>query len=268
MRTIKGYLDEWRVQEYLLITFFISWLSWGILILLTNLKIVEFNSPLGMIIFGLGGFGPTISAVMCLDGKITFKKVINFIFSHKRGTLGYLLLFGVLETLFISISSLETNPAIPWYALPIILLVCVFVGGGNEELGWRGTLQPIMERIMGKKIKNKTLSFILATCIVGIIWALWHLPLWFVVGSTQRSLNFALFAISAILLSFWLASLYRRTHSVFYCMLLHGISNLLMSFFVLKVNWILCVGYLLVTVLALALTKNTTPVQKNQTRDD
>lgn len=54
MHTIKGYKDEWRIQEYVLITFFISWLSWGILILLTNLKAITFNHPLGMILFGVG----------------------------------------------------------------------------------------------------------------------------------------------------------------------------------------------------------------------
>lgn len=263
MRTIKGYLDEWRVQEYLLITFFISWLSWGILILLTALNIVELNSPLGMLLFAIGGFGPTISAIMCLEGKITFKKVIRFIFHSKKGSWSYFLLFAVLSIACVGLSSFETNPAMPWYILPIVLLVCTFVGGGNEELGWRGTLQPVMERIMSKKVKHKTWSFVLATLLVGVIWVLWHLPLWFVAGSSQQSINFALFAISAVLLSFWLACLYRRTHSVFYCMLLHGLTNLLMSFFVIKVNWILCLGYTLMTVLALILSRNTTPVQKD-----
>lgn len=264
MRTIKGYLDEWRVQEYLLLTFFISWLSWGILILLTAFKVAEFTSPIGIILFGIGGFGPTISAIMCLEGKITFKKVISFIFDHKKKTFQYFLLFAVLEIMCIGLSSLEVNPAMPWFSLPIVLLVCTFIGGGNEELGWRGTLQPVMERIMSKKLKNKSLSFILATLLVGLIWALWHLPLWFVAGSGQQGMNFGQFALEAVLLSFWLACVYRRAHSVFYCMLLHGLANLAMSFFIIKINWVLILGYAFTTALAIILARNSTPAQKDE----
>lgn len=253
MRSIKGYLDEWRIQEYLLITFFISWLSWGILILLTGLNVIKLNSVIGMIIFGIGGFGPTISAIMCLEGKLTFRKLWNFIVSHKKRTIGYFLLFVVASIAVIWLSSMETNPEMPLYALPIVLLVCTFFGGGNEELGWRGTLQPLMEKVLGSKMKNQKLSYLVATLLIGLIWALWHLPLWFVVGSTQQGMNYGLFALDCILLSFWLAALYRKTHSVLYCMILHGLTNLLMSFFVIKLNWIFIVGYVVITAFAIFL---------------
>lgn len=254
MRTIKGYLDEWRVQEYLLITFFISWLSWGILILLTAIKAIEFNSPIGIILFGIGGFGPTISGIMCIEGKLTWKKLKTFIFGHRKHTIGYLVLFAILEAAVIGLSSMETNPDFAWYYLPIAFLACTLVGGGNEELGWRGTLQPIMERVIDKKIKRRTSGFVITTIIVGAIWAIWHLPLWFVAGSTQQSMNFGLFALSTIVLAFWLACIYRQTGSVFYCMILHGLSNVLMSFFLIKVNWILVLGFAAITAISIFLS--------------
>lgn len=259
MRSIKGYLDEWRVQEYLLITFFISWLSWGILILLTNLHVINFMSVLGVILFAIGGFGPTISAIMCIEGKLDLKKMLKFIFGHKKKTVGYILLYIILSIVIVWLSSQETNPEMVWYALPVVFLVCTFFGGGNEELGWRGTLQPLMEKILSKHIKNQALSFVVATLAVGAIWVIWHVPLWFVAGSQQQGMNFLWFALDALLLSFWLAALYRRTHSVFYCMILHGLTNVLMSFFVIKINWILIVGYLAMTVLSVALARGTAP---------
>ncbi len=269
MRSIKGYLDEWRVQEYLLITFFISWLSWGILILLTNLKAITFVSVPGIILFTIGGFGPTISAIMCIEGKLSWKKIKRFIFDSRKGSFWYLLVFGALETCIIAFSSRELNPAISSAtpAVAIISLIITFFivtlfGGGNEELGWRGTLQPLLEQVIAKKIKNKTLSFSVATVCTGVIWALWHGPLWFVAGSTQQSINFLWFALSCIVLSFLLACLYRRTQSVFYCMVLHGLSNLLMSLFVVKVNWILCVGLIITTALSILLVQKTKPVKK------
>lgn len=262
MRTIKGYLDEWRIQEYLLITFFISWLSWGILILLTTLKVVPFTSVLGTILFTIGGFGPTISAIMCIEGKLSFKKLKDFIFSHRKRTIVYLLLFAILEAVVIGLSSTETNSNIMWYYLPIMFIVCAFFGGGNEELGWRGTLQPLIERVFVKKIKNQALSYTVATLCVGLIWALWHLPLWFVGGSTQQGINFGLFTVSAVCLSFWLACLYRCTHSVFYCMLLHGLSNVLLGFFAIKVNWLLCLGFAVITAISIVLGSKSKPVVK------
>lgn len=256
MRSIKGYLDEWRIQEYLLITFFISWLSWGILILLTNLHVIEFMSVLGVILFVIGGFGPTISAIMCIEGRLDLRKFLRFIFSHKKKTIRYILLYTVLSIAVVGVSSMETNSEMAWYALPMVFLVCTFFGGGNEELGWRGILQPLMEKIISKRIKNKTLSFVAATLLVGLIWAIWHLPLWFVAGSQQQGMNFLWFAIDAILISFWLAALYRRTHSVFYCMILHGLTNVLMSFFVIKINLVLVVGYLAITIMSIALARD------------
>lgn len=253
MRKIKGYLNEWRVQEYLLIAFFISWLSWGILILLTALNIVQFQSFIGLLLFGIGGFGPTFSAVLCLDGKLTLRKIGKFIFQHQKRTWFYLVLFAILALLTTGLSSMETNSAMPWYSLPVVFLVCTLIGGGNEELGWRGTLQPLLERVIGERIKNRTLSFVITSLVVGIIWAIWHLPLWFVSGSTQQGISFGWFALAAILLSFWLGCIYRRTSSVFYCMLFHGFMNLVDSYFILKVNWIIIAGYTIITLVAIIL---------------
>lgn len=78
MHTIKGYKDEWRIQEYVLITFFISWLSWGILILLTNLKAITFNHPLGMILFGVGGIWPNNRCDYVLGGKAQYEEDSEF----------------------------------------------------------------------------------------------------------------------------------------------------------------------------------------------
>lgn len=259
MRTIKGYLDQWRIQEYLLIAFFISWFSWGILIVLTALNIIKFASPLGIILFGIGGFGPTISALMCIDGKLSFRKVRNFIFGHNAKTFWYLILFAVLETAIVALSSMQINSEMPWYILPLVFIFCTLLGGGNEELGWRGTLQPLMERVFAKKIKNPTLRFALATLCVGAVWALWHLPLWFVSGSTQQGMPFAWFALNALVLSFWLGCVYYKTKSVFYCMLLHGLTNALMSFFMIKINWLLIIGFLALTILSLVIVGATKP---------
>lgn len=49
----------------------------------------------------------------------------------------------------------------------------VIKGAASEETGWRGFMQPSMEKKHG---------VIITGLIVGIVWSFWHLPLWFLTG--------------------------------------------------------------------------------------
>lgn len=239
----EGHVDNQKLKKYLIRTFAISWTSWLLLALLVKNGIFTFSSALGTVLFVVGGFAPTISAVS-LQEKRTFRSIMHFIFSGRRKSVVFLLLFCLLEILTIGLSSMEINPEVPLYAIPIVFLVCTFVGGGNEELGWRGTMQPALER---------RTAFPVATLITGIVWSVWHLPLWFIEGTTQQNIPFFPFSIYAIFLSYWLACVYKKTSCVFYCAVLHGLSNLLMSVFVIKVNWILAAGLIIMDIIAVIL---------------
>ncbi len=188
----------------------------------------------------IGGFGPTVASI-CLLPKKSPKEILKFIFNGKKNSFWCLIVFCVAQGLIIGLSSLEINPTVPWYSAPIILLSATFVGGGNEELGWRGVLQPELE---------KKLPVPLATLITGCVWMAWHIPLWFVVGASQQGMNYGLYVIYGLFLSFWLAAIYKTTNNVFFCMIFHGFANLCLSFFVIKINWILIVGMLLLLALS------------------
>ncbi|WIV67787.1 CPBP family intramembrane glutamic endopeptidase [Natrialbaceae archaeon AArc-T1-2] len=60
------------------------------------------------------------------------------------------------------------SPALLTLAFGIVL--ATFIGGGQEEIGWRGFAQPELQRRYGAT---------LAALGVGIIWGVWHLPLFF-----------------------------------------------------------------------------------------
>jgi len=62
----------------------------------------------------------------------------------------------------------------------------MIVGGGMEETGWRGMLQPALEEKM---------NFILATLITGVIWGVWHLPLFLISKTTQYQMSFPSFLL-------------------------------------------------------------------------
>ena len=42
-----------------------------------------------------------------------------------------------------SVSSLELN-GVSIYLMPLLFIQLIFFGGGHEELGWRGILQPLL----------------------------------------------------------------------------------------------------------------------------
>ena len=53
----------------------------------------------------------------------------------------------------------------------------IFLGGGQEELGWRGYILDRLEERLGPWLGNLVLA---------VIWAVWHVPLIFIPGTSQR----------------------------------------------------------------------------------
>lgn len=225
-------MNRKKIITYVVITFAITYTFWWGLALLTNRNILHSSQGLFTLLFAIGGFGPTISAILLLPEKGP-RSVLRFIFSCQKNSFWYLLLFCAIQAAIIGLSSMELNPQLPWYTAPVVLLSATLVSGGNEELGWRGTMQPELE---------KKFPFPVAALITGCVWMMWHIPLWFIEGMSHQNIHFGLYCIYGLILSFWLAVLYQKTASVFCCAIFHGFSNLMLSMFVIKANWILAVG--------------------------
>ncbi|MFF3066361.1 CPBP family intramembrane glutamic endopeptidase [Oerskovia sp. NPDC057915] len=51
--------------------------------------------------------------------------------------------------------------AVPFALVPLLLLV----GAAGEEIGWRGTLQPLLEN---------RFSLLVASIVTGLVWGVWH----------------------------------------------------------------------------------------------
>lgn len=228
-----------RLHKFLAITFIITVLAWGSLAILTKLSLISFTHPIGTMLHIIGGFGPTIASLFVLEEKLAFQTAVKFIFQYKRKTMACFWVLVGIAIAVIGISSMEFNTALPWYLIPIVFLQAVFIYGGEEELGWRGIMQPILE---------KKLPFPIATVITGTVWGIWHIPLWFIEGSSQQNIAFPLFLVLGVLLSFFLAALYKRTQCVFACNIFHGLINTLLSVFVIKLNLTLVLGLIIMLV--------------------
>jgi membrane protease YdiL (CAAX protease family) len=87
----------------------------------------------------------------------------------------------------------------------------------GEEIGWRGYALPRLASRLG--LGGASLA-------VGAIWALWHLPLFFMAGADNHGESFTLFVIAVTALSVAMAWLYVRTGaSLLLVMLMHSTVN-------------------------------------------
>lgn len=90
------------------------------------------------------------------------------------------------------------------------------IGGGLEELGWRGCLQPKLEKVV---------NYFPSVLIVGIIWSMWHLPLWLIKGTPQSAIPFGLYLFLGVVLSFTFTTIYKYTKNLLICVLSHAWFN-------------------------------------------
>ena len=213
-------------------TFLLTYITWGIIIIGQQFGYLAPGSALFTPLNLIGGNAPAIFAYLSLrraNPGYTFKEYLKSVFTFKQKPLYYLLTVAMVSLYFITPALLggigtETAPALesmglsgnlPLY-IAIILIPLFFFGGGSEELGWRGILQPGLE---------KKMHVIPATVLTAAFWTLWHLPLWFVAGTGQAEINFGMYFVSLIGLSFALAVVRRITGSVWLCVLFHCAIN-------------------------------------------
>ncbi len=103
----------------------------------------------------------------------------------------------VAKTLFPT--EISTAPII--LAIPYFLLMMI-IGGGQEEFGWRGYAQePLQEKI----------GVIPASLVIGVIWGIWHLPLWFMAGDLHSAYSFLAFVMMTTSISIMYAWLYNSS---------------------------------------------------------
>lgn len=208
------------IMKYLFYTFAIAWSAELILIFIYKMNLI--NGIFAQIFhFGAIGFGAGMApayAAFIVERKqsgITVKAFCKKFFqteNYKKSCF-ILVLFAVIQffTCFIQ----ESYSGNPWYCF-ILFMPMMILGGGLEEIGWQGVFQSLLQ---------KRFSFLCAAMIEGVIWSIWHLPLWFVPNTAQSAYDFVAFTLYCITLGITLAAAHRITKSVWVSVLLHAWGN-------------------------------------------
>lgn len=103
-------------------------------------------------------------------------------------------------------------PFSPWYQVIPAMAIALFIGP-IEEFGWRGVALPLLQRRFAP---------FWAGLILGVIWAVWHIPAFFLSGTPQSAWSFGPYFAGVVALSVILTPLFNAARgSLLFAILYH-----------------------------------------------
>jgi membrane protease YdiL (CAAX protease family) len=151
-----------------------------------------------------------------------FKKGFDLRFS--RSVYLFVAVVPLFITFFAFLAAGGNNFNSNFFSIAGTFIVYFFLGGSfGEEFGWRGFALP-------RLLQNY--NPLIATLILGILWSIWHLPLFWLVGTSQFYTPIWLYFIYVTALAFQYTWIFLRTNgNLFACLLLHTFTNISVEIF-------------------------------------
>lgn len=203
----SGWIESRPIIAFVALAYAISWGLWLVSFLLGGDE-----SALGMTIFVLGGFGPAAAAFLVL--RATGGSVRSWVRSilHWRVPTRYWLYALGLPAVVMGSANLvlvALGEPVEWSLLGERILpyagtflLTLFFLGAQEEPGWRGFALPRLQQ---------RFTPVKATLVLGLIWGVWHIPLYGPVGF-----------VVPLVLAFFYTWVFNRTGSALMAILLHA----------------------------------------------
>lgn len=181
----------------------------------------------------IGAFGPFVGSFLLTYRESGAEAVLRFAARALRYRIPFghlcvaLFLCPVLAAIATYVHSLEGGPdlawAIPLASIPSLFLLLFFLGGSfQEEFGWAYAIDR-MQR------KWRTLP---ASLLLGIVWAFWHLPLFFIPDLSQFYMpfwSFLLLTVALRIVGVWIYNAADR--SILATLLFHTSTNFSQNLF-------------------------------------
>jgi membrane protease YdiL (CAAX protease family) len=230
------YVGKKRIIAFLILACGITWAFW---ILQSLFGITE--APLVYFFIVPAILGPAFAALIVLYKKMLLRDYIKHCFTFKQKLSYYIIFAAFIVWRFFLMMAVGSRIEGSTLYLPLLLMpICLFTGG-NEEFGWRGFLQPQME---------KKMHAVPAALIFAAYWTLWHLPLFFL-PIDPRSPFEILFLLGFFLTNaFTIAALYKITKSALLCVFFHAWANALTNAFSLEPDLKVILGFSLELLIA------------------
>ncbi len=221
---------------YFALAYLLSWLCWAPSFLDNSSNLHQ------SILLNIGNFIPSIITVVligCSRRKEDVPKMISRVFKIRFSFIWYLFAICLMPVLLgtaylithfitgLEFQSLLLPIIIPdlWPLIPLVGYFIAVQGPLGEELGWRGYALPKLFQLF-----NPFKSSI----ILGSVWAIWHFPKFFLIGTIQFELTGVYgimiaivgYTLYTVLLTLMMTLLFVKTNgSVWVAMLFHAMSN-------------------------------------------
>ena len=200
--------------SFFVITYLLAWTCWGAAAAISHAR-VPANPVVAVLagaLFLLGTFAPGIVALALtshLEGRAATEALVTRIFKAQVGARWYVFALAYMPAVKLSVAVLHREmtgqwPRFgdePWYLMAGAILISTWVQAG-EEIGWRGYALPRLSSRAGLAP---------AGIILGVIWAAWHLPLFFFSPADTQGQSFPLYLMQVTAVSVAMAWLYWRT---------------------------------------------------------
>jgi membrane protease YdiL (CAAX protease family) len=216
------------VLWFYILAFAISWLGW-LPVTAGSRSVAPFEHPLFQSLLLLPAVGPALAAVIVTaanEGKAGVDRLFKPLLQWRVGVLwlaiavlapALLLLAAKIVTQALGLAAIAIPQGGNFPALVIGAFVMAVFSNTWEEMGWRGFALPRLQ-------KNHTA--LAAALIVGVLWGLWHLPLFFWKNNPMSTYPFLTWFIGTVALSFVYTWLYNSAQgSLLVVTLFHVLTN-------------------------------------------
>ena len=207
-----------NVMTFVLLTFIATWTMWIAASAFFPDSLAFASLP-----------GTIMPAIMALwltkrESEQSFRDLVTRLFKWRVSVWYYVFALTFMAAVKLSAASLYRLDTGAWPAFGTTSLIVMLVGAlfstpvqAGEEIGWRGFMLQRLALRMG---------FAWASLLVGVTWAAWHLPMFFMPGGDMVGQSFPLFVLMVTALSVPMAWLYRRTDgSLLLTMIMHAAVN-------------------------------------------
>lgn len=226
---LSSLIQRRPLASFFVLAYAISWILWLPLVVSGD----DSPSGLGFVLLALGSLVPSavaIGLVAVLHGKAWVRTLLRRLLIWRVGV-GWWLAVVLLSTLALGAVGLsvlfggdtpDVTVAIP--GMVFLFVFSIFPGSaGGEELGWRGFALPQLQA------RRSALG---ASVVLGVVWGVWHLPL-YLTGADIRPLSlFAPWVVIAVAASVIYTWIYNGTGgSLLIVVLFHAASNVFLTVF-------------------------------------
>jgi uncharacterized protein len=204
------------------IVYMLSWSAW------TAASRIESDLP-RTLVFLFGVFTPGIVA-LCLTaldrGRPGVNALLGRLFAWQVPVRWYVFAISYIAAIKLTVAIVHRVatgawPVFgldPWYLMLVATIASTLLGGqAGEELGWRGYALPRLTARFG-------LGW--ASVVLGVLWACWHLPLFFFPNADTAGQSFPLYLLQVSALSVAMSWLFAHSRgSLLLVMLMHAAVN-------------------------------------------